>query len=168
MEYSKMNYADARPDIKTGDVIAFGHEDWGSIYDLEIQIVRAATRSEYAHVGMAWCTSGRVFILEAVVPAVRIFPLSSMAPFYHIPMDIKLSDDALEYALSVVGERYSKAEAIRAFFGLENDDKLWECAEYVKEILKENGTVLKCKATPAGVVRELLEMGKEIRMVTEW
>ncbi len=161
-----MNYVEERPLIKSGDVIAFTHKEWHTVSDLEIQAVRFFTQSEFSHVGIAWVVGGRVFVLEAVVPRVQIFPLSNYTPFYHIPMGRVLSDTALEYALSKVGESYSKTEAIKAFFGKEKDDDQWECAEYVHSVLASNGILLTGKATPTGVVNDCLEIGKTMSMVT--
>src|ERR1035437_8655651 len=68
--------------IKSGDLIAWTHKGWSPLYDIEMQIIRLATRSEYIHVGTAWIAQERVFVIEAVMPCVRIFPLSYLVPFY--------------------------------------------------------------------------------------
>ena len=161
-----ITYLQQRPHIQSGDVIAFTHKSWHTLADIEIQAVRFFTQSEFSHVGISWVVVGRIFILEAVVPAIRIFPLSLCGNFYHIPMDKELSEEALEYALDQVGEVYSKTEAIKAFFGKEKDDDQWECAEYVHSVLEANGILLMGKATPTGVVNDLLEIGKSLSMVT--
>jgi hypothetical protein len=49
-----MQYADIRPQIKSGDLIALHHDDWGSLYDLQIQAVQTFTQSEYCHVAPVW------------------------------------------------------------------------------------------------------------------
>ena len=70
------SYQEVRSSIKSGDLLFWSHRELKSWYDLKVQIVRMVTRSEYSHVGVAWVTGGRVFALEAVVPLIRIYPLS--------------------------------------------------------------------------------------------
>jgi len=61
-----LDYKTFRHLIQPGDIIAFTHNGWWSVADLESQLVRIITRSEYSHVGIAWPVGGRVMILEAV------------------------------------------------------------------------------------------------------
>lgn len=152
--------------MQSGDILAFSHDEWASVSDLETQAVRFFTRSEFSHVGVAWVIGGRVFIIEAVVPKVRIYPLSKLLPFYWIPMRRELSDAAVEAALSIVGEDYSKIEAIRGYFGTNSEENhLWECAEEVKFVLRKNGITLPGRATPTQVVRDAMGLGNPLIMV---
>lgn len=156
-----MKYEEARASIKTGDVLAWTHKSWRSWYDIQIQIVRFFTQSEYSHVGIAWCIAGRVFILESVGAGIRIFPLSLELPFFHLATGKSLTRDQLEFALSKMGQRYSKVEGVLAMFGLNNrKDDAWQCAEYVCTVLG-----LPCKATPSAVVAHLLESGATLKEV---
>lgn len=157
-----MLYADARPLIKSGAVIALTHKRAKSFYDLQVWGVRFATASEYAHVAIAWEIGGRLFVIESVVPFIRIVPLSSLAAegFYLLPSSIPMSDAELEFALSKVGNgAYSKWEAIKAQFKAieigKNDE--WECAEFVITARRLSGDDLGNKATPAAVVQAALE-----------
>jgi hypothetical protein len=154
-----MIYDDARPLMKSGDVVAFRHNNIAS------RIIRAATGSDYSHVGMVWPVAGRVMILEAVMPKIRIFPLSKLLPFYWVSCNRPLTLEAEEYALSRVGEDYSIAEAIRGYFGLTSDNKKWQCAEYVLSVLKANGSELPGKETPSDVVLGSLMQNAHISMV---
>lgn len=160
-----MQYSDARPLIEIGDLFAFSHDGFSSRQDLESQAVRFFTRSEFSHVGVAWPVAGRVFILEAVVPLVRIYPLSKLLPFYWIPMRKPLEPAAEELALSIIGEPYSKWEAIRGFFGAARANSKWQCAEYVQSVLAANGTNLPGKPTPTAVVHGAMAMGNPLIMV---
>ena len=80
------HYANIRQHIKSGDLLAWSHRApwWASLRDCKIALVRLFTRSEYCHVGIAWVLGGRVFVIEAVKPEVRIYPLSKLAPFYWV------------------------------------------------------------------------------------
>ena len=148
-----MNYLDIRDQIKSGDVIAQSHRQWGTLHDLQVQAVRIATMSEYSHVGIAWVVAGRVFILEAVSAVVRIFPLSRAGDFFLLDRGL-WSDEAEARAMKHVGAPYSKIDAVRSFFGLSDDtDDAWFCSEYVCSVL---GIHLD-KPTPAALVRYLLD-----------
>jgi hypothetical protein len=154
-----MIYDDARPLMKSGDIIAFRHNNVAS------RIIRAATGSDYSHVGVVWPVAGRVMILEAVIPKIRIFPLSKLLPFYWVSCNRPLTLEAEEYALSRVGEDYSITEAIFGYFGLAGDNKKWQCAEFVMSVLKNNGIDLPGKETPAEVVLGILRQNAHISIV---
>jgi hypothetical protein len=162
-----MDYVEGRNEIKSGDLLAFTHVGWKSWRDIKIQIVRMFTKSEYSHVGVAWVVGGRVFVLEAVVPLIRIYPLSKCGNFYHIPMDLNWTPDVEGFALSKVGEEYSQFEAILASIDKleQGANNKWECAEYVKAVFGKAGVVLNGEATPTDVVRSAQELGKCTRLV---
>jgi len=148
-----MKYADYRDRIRSGDVLAWSHIPLRSFYDLLIWIVRIVTVSEYAHVGLALRISGRVWVLESVRPFVRLVPLSNLLPVYVIQTGVHWTPDVEAYALSLVGKaRYSRWEAIKAFFGQNEDDEAWECAELVKEVLEKARVTLPGRAVPSDVV----------------
>lgn len=142
--------------IETGDVLAFTHNGLKSWGDFESQLVRIFTRSEYTHVGIAWAVGERVLIIEAAVPEVRIYPLSLYNEFFLIKTFMPLKEDSLNTALSYVGQKYSKMEAIRGLLSNPRKASKWQCAELVQAVLNHNGLYLDGKATPSGVVAELL------------
>lgn len=153
-----MQYNETRTKIKSGDILAWSHVGWSSWNDIQVQAVRAFTRSEYSHVGVAWVTSGRVFIIEAVVPQIRIFPLSKKTPFYWIPTASYWTPEIEEYALSKVGAPYSKWEAIKGFLEKVNigDNAVWQCAEFVNSLLiKANYFPTNIIATPTKTVEAM-------------
>ena len=149
-----MKYADARDLIASGDVIFQSHRPMRSWYDLQIQIVRAFTRSEWSHTGIAWVVAGRVFIIEAVGSGVRIFPLSRAGDFTWMHRRPGLSAAQEEFALAQVGKRYGKLDALRSFFGASDaTDGRWFCSELVCAVL---GLPV-AEQTPAQVMRYLSE-----------
>ena len=103
-----MEYKDYRKNIKSGDLLAWTHRGWKSFYDIQIQAIRFFTQSEYSHVGIAWWSADRLFIIEALPPRVRIFPLSLAGDFYHIDINEPFEKEVEEFALNQVGEEYSK------------------------------------------------------------
>ena len=149
-----VRYAEAREQLKSGDLLAWSHERWWSFYDFKIQLVRMFTRSVYCHVGICWCVGGRVFVLEAVSAGVRIFPLSRELPFYWIPLHAHWESEVEAWALRQVGEPYSQWQAVLAGLGLlkPGEDSIWQCAEYTLEVLRRGGVDLGMTATPNAVV----------------
>ena len=163
-----MQYSDARKEIRTGDILAWKHEECDNIEDLKIQFVRIFTRSEYSHTGIAWVVGERVFVLEAVKPMVRIFPLSKLLPFYWIQMDKELTYKSLEKALSMVGYEYGEMEAIKGFFRRnDRENKITECAEYVRVVMMENESLPDGTDTPTHIVDDAMNLNHPMIKVTQ-
>ena len=158
-------YKEQRPKIKSGDILAWSHRGWRNWHDIKVQMVRMFTQSEYSHVGVAWVVGGRVFVIEAVMPIARIFPLSKLGSFYHVPMEANWSEVAEEYALSHVGDEYSQLQAIKAYFKSLGNDNTSECAALVISVLSRDGIFLNCKATPSAVILAAQEGGKQLLYV---
>lgn len=165
-----MKYSEVRGHIKSGDILAFSNEEWDNIGDLQSQIVKIATQSEFSHCAVAWVVCGRVFVIEASPPLVRIRPLSNVDKFYWIPTDKPMLDEELEFALDKVAvEKYSRVDAVKAFFNRLNigKNKRWQCSELVIAMRRLSGLVLNCKATPADVVKAALGQGYKLHFVSK-
>lgn len=149
-----MKYVEVREQIKTGDMLAWSAGSWKNWHDVQVNLVRVFTRSEFSHVGLALVGAGRVFVLEAVGSGVRIFPLSRELPFWWVPRPREIGAGAVDFAFERVGEAYSKWQAIKAFLGslTAGEDDRWECAEYVLAVLARDGERLNAAATPAAVM----------------
>lgn len=157
-----MKYTEARPKIRSGDLIATSHGKsmFSSWRDFKIQMVRIFTKSEYSHVATAWVIGERVFVIEAVQPKVRIYPLSKIlvesSGFYWVPMNAPWKESTLTLALSCVGDPYSQLQAMEAYFQLPREDSLWECAELARTIAKCDGVDLGFEATPAKIMHRAI------------
>ncbi len=165
-----MNYAQARPGIQSGDLISTHHSTWATFYDWQVQAVQSFTQSPYAHIAQVAEFGGRLFLLEAVSPFVRMVPLSHFAAdgFFHIAMDAPMGDAETDKAMEEVASvGYSKGQAVLAFLKrLElGPDRLTECAEYVITNRRLSGVDLGDTATPAAVVQAALDMGKRLQFV---
>ena len=156
-----MIYSDARPLIKSGDLLAWAHKEIHSWYDLKVMAVRVATMSAYSHVGIAWRIGGRLMVIEAVMPKIRIYPLSKLGDFYLISDYIGWTNDKEEEALKYVGENYSQIESILAFFK-RTMNKGMQCAKFVSTIKGLSNP----NKTPSQVVELALEEGKTLKLVT--
>lgn len=157
-----MQYAKARPNIRTGDLLAWCGGDWKSLKGIQTLAIRVFDGTPYTHVGVAWVVAGRVFVIHAVGRGVSIEPLSQQASFYWLPMNLDVSDDALEQAFSRVGEQYSRWQAILGFFRQLKigEDALWQCAEFVLWWYCVIGSKLDADATPSAVVHSALVNGR--------
>lgn len=156
-----MKYSEIRDSIKSGDILAWTHRFKWTWYDIKCYAVRIFTVSEYSHVGIAVVQNGRVWVLEAVTPTVRLVPLSGEIPCY-IVGGTGLTEAQLLKGMALVGKaKYSQLEAIKAFFGLnsvENDK--WECGELVNYVLDLEG-----QAVPSKIVESMLDKGSTITKV---
>lgn len=162
-----MNYTTARPSIRSGDLIAQSHGSWLSWHGIKVNMVRMFTRSTYSHVGIAWVVGGRVFILEAVKPKLRIYPMSKIGDFYLLPMQARWGAAAEEVALEKVGVKYSELVAIKAFFSQLEDGDVRECAAYVATVLRADGIDLGRRATPDAAVLAAMQLGASCVLVTQ-
>lgn len=159
-----MNYCDARSRIRSGDLLGFTHRPWWPWHDFKVQMVRMATRSEYAHVATAVRMKGRVWAIEAVKPYPRIVPLSNLLPADWVQIKAPWRAETEEAALKLIGkhgERYSEWEAVRGFFGkvVPGADSNWMCAEYTWLIAKMDDIVLGEKITPTGLIEAAKRLG---------
>lgn len=154
-----MNYQEVRSTIKTGDVLAWSGGSWTTLQGIQLNIVRMFTRSTFDHVGVALVIGGRVFVVEAVVPTVRIFPLSKVLPFYYVRVPFDATADMEQVMMDLVGRPYSKIEAIKAFFTkATTSTTVWECAKLVNEVLAVADSRFKgIHDTPAETMRILQE-----------
>lgn len=167
-----MKYFAARSHIRSGDLLAWSHRGWGSWYDVQVQIVRMFTRSEYSHVGVAWVVGGRVFVIEAVSAGVRIFPLSRALPFYHFPGVCHWNDAAERFALGEVGAEYESKwrMVVNAVVNLRlYRNKRWQCAEFVVACFRAAGNKAFSpqRATPPLVVADAQAIGAACYLVKD-
>jgi hypothetical protein len=162
-----MKYSEARDNIQSGDLLVFSHFGCRTWHDFKIQCVRAFTRSEYSHVGIAWNVGGRLMCLEAVMPLVRIYPLSKLGEFYWMPTQRIWTPETEEFALSIVGSEYSQWKAIRSKWDDPHvNDNLWQCCLYAREVLRKSGVPLRDSAdTPTKIVKEMQERDFPLHLV---
>ena len=151
--------------IRSGDVLAWSHRGIHSWHDLKIWFVRMFTRSEYSHVGTAWVVGSRVFVIEAVMPKVRIYPLSKLGDFYWLQMGAYWRKATETLALSFVGDDYSQLQAMVSPFITPPDDRRWECAELVATVARQDSIDLGAVYTPSEVVLAAQKRGAPLTYV---
>jgi hypothetical protein len=149
-----MKYERLRSSIQSGDLIAFTHRAWRSVYDIKVQLVRFFTQSEFSHVGIAFVIDGRVFIIESITGGVRIHSLSDLIPFWHVSTFAPWKPETQAFALSLVGKPYSQLGAIRAFLNKDPErtlDRMW-CSKLAQLVLEKDGVIGAVQQTPSAVV----------------
>lgn len=154
-----MKYSELRSTIQTGDVLAWSEGGpWNSWRNFQLNIVKMGTMSDYNHVGLAYVLAGRVFVIEAVVPFIRIFPLSQVLPFFYIQTPFRLNDEHEAKLMKRVGLPYSKWLALKAAFSKNTDgETTWECAKLVNETLSDFDPGFdELNDTPSATVRYLM------------
>jgi hypothetical protein len=156
-----MKYSEIRNNLKSGDVVALSHQQWNSLSDIESQIVKSVTQSEFSHVAIILVMDGTPFLVESVVPFVRIMPLDNLEEdFYLIQTGVPISDTEKNFMFSQVATgAYSKLEAIAAQLELLDigSNSNWSCAEFLICARKLSHLSISTKATPAAVVKFLLD-----------
>jgi len=115
--------------------------------------------SDFYHVGIAYIVGGRIFVIDAIPPNIRIFPISQLLPFYLINTTYRLDFYQEEQLLKKVGMPYSYWEALKSAFSTDTDGQnSWQCAKLVNQTLKDFDPGFdQLKDTPGNIVKYLLE-----------
>lgn len=147
-----------RSTIKSGDLLIWKKSKFSKTSNFYLNIIRFFTRSEYAHVAIAWRLDGRLFAVEATQPLLRVSPIKMLDEFYHVPMNVKWDSRSEAWLVDKVGLKYSLLDAVRAYLGITvEDDSRYQCAELANEFYKEHGIDLGNAYTPSLVVSNALE-----------
>ena len=162
-----MDYATARPLIRSGDLISQSHGDWTTWRGIKINLIRMVRRTTYSHVGVAWVIGGRVLILEAVKPRLRIYPMSRIGDFYLLPLQAQWSQAAEAVALKNVGAEYSELVAMQAAFGPLDTGEVRQCAAYALAVLRAGGIDLGNAAIPDALVLAAMQRGATCTLITQ-
>lgn len=148
-----------RSEIKSGDLLIWSNDKFSSKSNFYLNGIRTFTRSEYAHTATAWNVEGRLMIVEATQPVVRLNPVRDHDEFFHIAMPVEWTVDSEEFLISVIGCPYSFMDAVRAYLNMTVDkDNRYQCAELCKEFYLRHGIDLGEVLTPAAIVRRALEV----------
>lgn len=148
----------SRDNINSGDLLIWENSKFSVVSNFYLNLIRLLTRSPYAHVAIAWRMEGRLYIVEATQPLVRLTPVRDSDEFFHVSMDLNWSKDSEDYLIEKIGTPYSLMDAGRALFGktLENDNR-YQCAELCNEFYSKHGFTLENAFTPTALVETLME-----------
>lgn len=134
--------------------------------------MQAFTRSDVSHLAVIWVPplTQRVWIIEAVVPCVRVRPLSQALAegedIYHVAMNCNWAK-AEDFAFEHVGVPYSQLLAMVSSFEPWKHGDYTECAGLAIDIMNAAGIDLGKIATPQTALRQaLLLNGGEQTLIT--
>jgi hypothetical protein len=158
-----------RRKIRSGDLLVWSHGSGGLINGIILTTIKLFTLSEYVHVGVAWKTAGRLFVVEATLDGVKISPLSKKGSFFHIPMNLKWTKEYDCLLLSKIGEPYSIHDAITGYLGIlkPGSNDAWQCAELVHSFYAHIGLDLGNAHTPTKIVNNTLVKGYMMTKVNQ-
>ena len=157
-----MLYAEARPLIASGDLLAFSNPRFVS------RLIRSWTGGSYSHVGVAWRYRDRLFALAAKEGGygVCLLALSEQLPAYWLKTGATWTDEVEDLATRRLGKPYSYEDCALVALGRppRHDDRV--CSVYAATVLKAAGLALPLPSyTPAALVAAALECGATMRLV---
>lgn len=149
-----MDYQEARKLIRTGDQAFYTHTGIGG------KIISFFTKSRLTHVGTFFRFNDRLFIVEAVVPRVRMVLGSYDPNFTWVALGLNPPKEIEDTFFKVLeGGKYSWGECITGYLGFNKDNDRWQCSELSKYWCRLNSMNLRPGATPAAFYNELIEAG---------
>ena len=159
MDIEVSHYDEARGRIQDGDLLIWTKDQNSTKSNLFLKLVRLFTQSEFAHVGVAYWIGHRLYVIEATIPEIRIYPLSKKEEFYHLPMDIDFGEAQEDWLMARIGKSYSFMDCVRAYFGyVHSDNDKYQCAELCAEFYRDAGVELGQALTPNQVVYQALSV----------
>ena len=157
------NYLAYRNELKNGDILAWTPNGLKGTGDLIPYIIKYATGSDFYHVGQVWRVGERIFVVEAMPPLVRIYPLSRKPSFFHIPMNVQWNEEKENGLLSSVGDDYSLIKAMLTIFKKPTIDNSWQCALKVGQWFEVYENIkLSDTYTPSDLVKNAIKISDKI------
>ena len=133
-------YSEIRSEIKTGDLIAWNDAEIDSFFGFVLYLYQKILKANYTHVGVALRIGGRIFIVEATPPEVRLIPLKMTSDFYHIKANVKANpQNQIKFLLATLGTRYSLWDMVKAVFKLGRSNNDFYCSELAGHFYNEFG-----------------------------
>lgn len=156
-------YSEIRSDIKTGDLISWKAGKVNSIFSFILYVYQKILKPKSVHVGIVVNDiGGRLLVVEARPPAVRIFPLSMMEDFYLIKTNIPYEQNDIDFLLKKLGVKYGALDVIKGLFYLDNDRERLYCSEiadlYYKHIKYLSEGYYDAGRTPDQLVEAIVEV----------
>lgn len=161
-----VRYGAIRQDIKTGDIMVSSVGTGVNLADIWFgRLISSITGYKIYHVGMVIKLENRYFVLEAMVPQVRLSLLSNRLPFDIIKVNEKvpmqISDhDFKTKALGYLGIPYSLVDVVKSYFKNElPKDNGVHCVELTRILLKMGYDMDTKSLIPGEFCKELTKLG---------
>ena len=157
-----MLYAEARPLIASGDLLAFRNDR------LVSGLIRRWTGGSWSHVGIAWRYRDRVFVIAAKEGGygLCLLALSEQLPATWMRAKVDWTDAVDDLATRHLGKPYSYSDCALVALGREphHDDTV--CSVFAATVLKACGISLPLPSyNPSALVDALLTYGCEMREI---
>lgn len=153
-------YSEIKSKIKTGDLVAWDSPKYSSLLTFILFLYQKITGAVYTHVGVVVKIGGRLYVVEAVPPMVRIFPLENQKRFYWIDATVKGSASRqLGFLTARVGKPYSILDMFKIFLGMENSKEDYYCSELAADFYLHFGYITDPEAgySPDTIVKAISE-----------
>ena len=155
-------YSEIRDSIKTGDLVSWKAGKVNSVFTFILYLYQKILKPKSVHVGIVLVIGGRVFVVEARPPAVRIFPLSMMEDFDLIHTNIPYEQNDIDFLLKELGAPYKALDVLKGLFYLDNDRRIVYCSElgdmYYKKIKYLPEGYYDAGRTPDQLVEAIIEV----------
>jgi len=151
-----IDYDTVRTRVRDGDLLAWK-------WRLMQQRFGVVPWDCFTHVAQALWVDGRLCVLEAVMPRVRLVPLSMYTGLstYWVPLHAAWGPAQRAYAMEQLGDRYSLRDCAVGLWGMPVDDDVEQCAEMSIRLARQAGVDLGDRATPPSVVRAAIAHQRE-------
>lgn len=135
-------YSEIKSEIKTGDLIAWNSPEIDSFFGLVLYLYQKILKANYIHVGIAINIGGRIFIVEATPPEVRLIPLNMTSDFLHIKADVKANPEhQIKFLLDTLGTKYSLWDMLKSLFKIARSNNDYYCSELAGYFYNEFGHI---------------------------
>ena len=125
-----VRYSDIRDSLRTGDLVSWKAGKVNSFFTAVLKIYQKILKPKSVHVGIVFVIGGRIFVVEARPPAIRIYPLSQMEDFYLIQTNIPDEKANVDFLLQEVGVEYGILDLVRGLlFADGKNNKQQYCSE---------------------------------------
>ena len=125
-----MKYSEIRDQLRTGDLVSWKINKLDSIFSFILYLYQKILKPRSVHVGVVLKMNGRLFVVEARPPCVRLYPLSMMEDFSYVPVGLPENDKHVDYLLENMGVSYSLVkDYIRGKLGLKRTTNGLYCSE---------------------------------------
>ena len=153
-------YSEIKKEIKTGDLIAWDSPKYSSLLTFVLFLYQKITGTLYTHVGIVVKIGGRLYVVEAVPPMVRIFPLENHKRFYWIDATINApAVKQLNFLTAKVGKPYSILDMFKIYLNMENSKEDYYCSELAADFYTHFGYITDPEAgySPDTIVKAISE-----------
>ncbi len=132
-------YSQVRSTIQSGDLLAWRITKASGFFDFVLMLYQRIFKARFSHVAVALRVGDRVFAVEAVPNAVRIFPLSMLGNFYLIRAGVDDKPGLFTFLTRHLGKPYSVFDLVKSLVAIKGDDSKLYCSELALDFYESIG-----------------------------